>query len=117
MKKFLPFHKAKKFVQNLNLKNVKEWILYTKSPEFPEFLPKHPSERYKKSWKSFKDFLGVKPKFVSYNKARKLMKSLKIKSQTHYITTLRDLKLPLPQCPNLHYKESWKGWREFLEKS
>ena len=52
--------KAKNYAQSLKLKNVKEWFLHTKSKDFPNDIPRVPSNTYKKDWKGWPDFLGKK---------------------------------------------------------
>ena len=56
---FMPFAKARDFVHNLNLKNNREWRLYSKSGKRPYSIPGAPEQSYKnKGWKGWSDFLG-----------------------------------------------------------
>ena len=58
-REIVSFYKAKKIVSKLNINNIKEWRLYTKSDYFDHSLPKDPHSYYKnKGWKGFKDFIG-----------------------------------------------------------
>jgi len=60
-KTFRPYEKAKKFVNTLNLKNIKEWREYCKSGNRPEFIPSSPHLTYKnKGWVSYAYWLGTK---------------------------------------------------------
>ena len=59
-KDFKSFEKAKKFVQNLKLKNCSEWFIYCKSGSKPKDIPSNPKEKYKSEWKGYKDWLGTK---------------------------------------------------------
>ena len=55
---FISFEDAREYVRNLKLKNGQEWIDFTKSSEFPDFLPKSPHNIYFKNWKGIADWLG-----------------------------------------------------------
>lgn len=69
-KKFRPFDEAKDYVRTLKLKNVKEWLAYTKSGNLPDDIPKRPDYSYKITktgldkgrggeWYSWSDWLGT----------------------------------------------------------
>ena len=54
---FLDFYKAREFVQNLKLKNAKEWKQYSKSKLRPISVPSIPWSKYKE-WDGMADWLG-----------------------------------------------------------
>ena len=55
----LTFEEAKKYVIELKLKNVKDWLKYCKSNSRPTNIPAKPQVRYlKEGWKGWADFLG-----------------------------------------------------------
>ena len=57
---FSPFEEGRNFVHSLNLKSVKEWIIYYKTLR-PKNIPRNPHIIYKdKGWKGWVDFLGKK---------------------------------------------------------
>lgn len=58
-KSFRSFEEGRKFVQNLKLKNYKEWQEYYRSGKKPDDIPSDPSKIYKnKGWISWGDWLG-----------------------------------------------------------
>jgi superfamily II DNA or RNA helicase len=62
-KKYVEYKKAKNFIKKLNFKNQKEWFKFTKTENFPKFLPATPYQVYKdKGWKNWPDFLGTNTK-------------------------------------------------------
>jgi len=121
----ISFSDADKFVKNLNLKSYKEWIEYKDSIDFPSFLPKDPSDSYKKDWKSWGDFLGTNyiacqnRKYFSYKDAQNYVKGLGITSSTHWVRYWKANKIPtkLPIGAPSTYKDEWVkngGWGGFL---
>ena len=56
-KQFLSFNKAKKFVRNLKLDDVKSWKEWY-SKNTPNNIPSNPNLIYKKEWISFPDWIG-----------------------------------------------------------
>ena len=60
---FREFADAKNFAQSLNLSNVKEWNIWSKSEERPKDVPSNPQNTYKLSgWTNWSDFLGYDKK-------------------------------------------------------
>ena len=60
-----PFKEARVYVQKLNLKSHKEWVLYCKNKlkgfkEKPQDIPYAPARPYKSEWKGMSDWLGNK---------------------------------------------------------
>lgn len=59
-REFRTFKNAKEFVNNLNLKNQKDWQQYVKSGNKPNDIPSNPQKVYKnKGWIGLKDWLGT----------------------------------------------------------
>ena len=48
--------------KTLSIKNQDQWILFTRTKDFPNDIPKQPRQKYKKQWKGWPDFLGKKKK-------------------------------------------------------
>ena len=58
-KDFYSFEDARKFVHGLDLKGIEQYYEYTKSDDFPDFLPKRPESHYKgKGWDGATDWVG-----------------------------------------------------------
>jgi hypothetical protein len=56
---FRPFKKARIFVRNLGLRNLKEWQKYSRSSKRPKDIPANPPRTYKKVWTNWYDFLAT----------------------------------------------------------
>lgn len=60
LKEFTPFIEARKYVQSLKLKNVKEWNQFCVSKTKPESTPNNPNLKYKNNgWVNWGDWLGT----------------------------------------------------------
>jgi hypothetical protein len=60
---FLTYDEAKKYVSNLNIKGVAEWINWVKTVNRPNNIHTNPQKYYKnRGWISWYDFLGKKQK-------------------------------------------------------
>lgn len=90
-KEFRDFEDARKFVRSLGLKSFSEWREYSKSNNKPYDIPAGPNNNYKnKGWKGWGDWLGTdtiaskNKKFLSFEDARKFVRSLGIKNQKEW---------------------------------
>ena len=119
---YLPYREARAFVHKLNLKSQREWRIFSKGIHKPENIPANPSQTYKKEWKGFGDWLGTgtiapqNKKFLSFNKARKIVHKLNIRSQSEWKLYCKSGKKPnnIPSNPNLCFDKVWKGWGDWL---
>lgn len=84
--KYISYDKAKEWAITLNLSTSSEWIEYTKKNNFPKNIPKDTARIYRKmgQWENWKDFLGKKNKYISYEKAKEWAISLGLKSRSKY---------------------------------
>jgi len=125
-KKFRKFEEARKFVQSLGLKNVKEWRKYTKSGNKPDDSPAWPSESYlKKGWIDWGNWFGTgkisnrkkSKQFLTFYEARDYAMREKLKSRTEWENFYKSEKFPknIPTSPSRVYKnKGWIGWGDFL---
>ncbi len=116
-RKFRTFEDARKFVQELNLKNNTDWKKYYKSGNKPDDIPSAPDRTYKdKGWKDLGDWLGTgtiaakDKKFRSFSDARKFVQSLGLKGYDGWEKYCASGNKPddIPFSPWSTYKE-WKG--------
>ena len=116
--KYRNFNEARKFVQTINLKSVKEWSTYCKSNNLPIDIPSNPQNTYKHSgWKGYGDWLGTgtiaahKKVYLAYNKAQDIVKTLNLKSQKEWNTYCKSGNKPIniPSSPQKTYRN--KGWK------
>jgi hypothetical protein len=121
LKFFKSYSDTKLLVRSLKIKNVREWIKYTKSKKFPKDIPKSLQKVYFKEWESWGKFLGTGivsnkfKKFRSYSEAKEHARSLKIKGQIEWFKYTKSKKFPkdIPIKPYF-YKKEWKSWGDFL---
>jgi len=117
--KFRTFEKARKFIRNQNLKNLKDWNRYRQTKEKPNNIPKCPEQIYLGiGWKGFVDWLGCEPFFCtrkSFLEAREYVRSLNLKSTKDWLEYRKSGKRPkdIPSNPGTVYKE-WKGYPDWM---
>ena len=123
MKTYRSYEDARKYVQSLKIKSIKEYRQYWKIHLIPDDLPKSPHAVYKnKGWTTWGDFLGtgrtadMYKKFRSYEDARKYVQSLKIKKYKEWVEYRKRNNKPndIPSNFPRAYKEEWTTWGDFL---
>ena len=118
------FKEARKYARSLNLKSGKEWSEYCKSNNIPKDIPRSPINQYRnKGWISMGDWLGTGiiaahlRQYKSFNKARKYVQSLDIKTQKEWFVFTKTGNLPkdIPANPNNVFKDNgWISWGDWL---
>ena len=129
--KYFPFKKARSFVRKIGLKSFSEWRKYClgKIKGHPQPLieiPRAPQNVYKgKGWVSMGDWLGTGVvatslrKYLSYKKAEKIVKKLKLKNQNAYYKIKQAGKIKtldkIPNGPDSVYRnKGWVSWNKWL---
>ena len=116
----LPFHEARKFVWTLKFKTGEEWKQYTKSIDFPLFLPSAPHIVYDE-WIGIEDWIGPTYlqrnerktlKYLSFKEARSLVRKEQFQNWEQYLNWI-DRPTQIPLKPNGIYTE-FKGRRDWL---
>ncbi len=119
-KKFLSFNEARAFCWNLNLRNYVEWCNYRKLGDKPNKIPSNPDIVYKrKGWVGWGDWLGTNVQgtrsrdFLTFQKARKFVHGLNLKSSKEWRYYCLSGKKPenIPANPSYTYVN--KGWLSF----
>jgi hypothetical protein len=121
-KQFRLFEEAKKFVQQLGLKSLKEWYAYCKSGNKPDDIPSRPDATYKNDFKGMGDFLGTgtipsKDKvYRSFESAREFARALNLKGIKEWYAYCKSGKKPsdIPQKVERTYKNDFKGYGDWL---
>ena len=123
-KKYLQFENAREFAQSLKLLNQKEWFIYCKSEEKPDYISSTPHTTYKnKGWVSYGDWLGTgrianhKISFRKFNDARKYVHTLKLKTKDEWLRFVKSEEKPndVPSKPSASYKnKGWVSWGDWL---
>jgi len=122
--KWRPFEEARKFVRSLGLKNQVEWREYYKSGNKPDDIPSRPDKAYNGiGWKNLGDWLGTgriasrNRKYRSFDKARKFVRKLGLKSYDDWSKYRKSSKRPkdIPAQLNIIYHgKGWDGYGDFL---
>lgn len=120
---YLPFEEARDFVRKLGLKNTNEWIAYTKSNNFPEFLPVSPNSVYNE-FTTYGDFLGNgyvanrQRNYKSYKDAKVYMLTTNVKTAKEWQNYKKENDIPsdIPKDPYTVYSNTgeWEGWGDYL---
>jgi len=122
-KEFRSFVDARKFVQELKLKNQNKWRQYVKLGNKPKDIPSSPWFVYKNiGWISMGDWLGTGrvadqlKQYWSFEKSRSFIQKLKLRYREDFKKLIQEGKIPknIPSAPNNTYKKEWKGWGDFL---
>jgi predicted helicase len=119
---WLPFEEAREYVQNLQLRNVREWESYKQ--KLPFDIPKAPQIMYQNSgWISWGNWLGTnnvsdwKKEWLSYNEAQLFVQNLNLKSGKEWIAYCKSGLKPdnIPSSPSNVYKSAgWESMGEWL---
>jgi len=121
--KCLDYSKAKIIVNGLGIKSSSEWSKFTRTVDFPSYLPKDPYKVYQDKWESWGEWLGtgaIAPqnlKYLNYVDARKYVHRLKLKSISEWKEAIRNKLFPnnIPKNPKNKYQtQGWKGWGDWL---
>jgi superfamily II DNA or RNA helicase len=121
-RKYKSYTQAKKYAQSLNCKNRDEWMMHTKSPNFPKDIPQSPWKTYKNEFEGMGIFLGNKnyrkQNFLTFRQAKKYARSLKIENSKKWFEYRKLNNIyNIPYTLERTYKKEWKGWPDFLGTS
>ncbi|MBU3715255.1 MAG: hypothetical protein FGM46_09975, partial [Ferruginibacter sp.] len=120
---WMPFEEAREYVRKLELKSIKEWLMYARSNKKPLDIPTFPNELYREYWKGFGDFLGTEiiatqnRVYLDFEKAREFIKQKNIKSTAEWKIFCKSEEKPnnIPAAPDQIYKNrGWISWGDFL---
>jgi hypothetical protein len=119
--KYLSYEEAKKWIRE-NLPNLtsKKYSNLCKSNKIPTFLHKKPYIKYKNfSWWDYLSNNSRRDKsaYMNYNDARKIVHSLKLKSNAEWRKWCKNKDhhhSKIPNSPSTVYKEEWSNWYHWL---
>jgi hypothetical protein len=115
----------KNVIKIYNIKSKSKFIEFTKSKEYPKFLPKSPSNYFKERWISWGDFLGTNrvqdnkiiEKYIDYEDSKFYIKEINIKSKKEWKMNIDKIPEFIPKRPERFYKNrGWVSWIDFLGK-
>jgi len=116
------YKEAKKYVRKMKITTKQQWVDHIRVGKKPRYIPSRPDASYKKEWKSWGDFMGVRSlysrfrKFRTYAESKKYAQSLKLVSSKVWFKRGKQKKIPfdIPSNPSGTYKKEWEGWGVFL---
>ena len=121
-KDFMSYRQAQQFIKKQKVESKNHFEKWSSSKKRPDNFPSDPRSVYKEQWKNWGSFFGTgrewtqNKQFMSYNKAKQLIKKQKVKTKRQFESWSKSKKRPkdFPSNPNQSYKEKWKGWKNFL---
>lgn len=120
--KWISYKVLKEFVKGLGLRSVidyNRWYVKSNMKSYTDKigcrLPSNPNKVYEE-WDSWNSFLNPKPKFLSFYKARKFARGLKLKSYKEWLEWCRAGYRPdnIPVNPYSTYHDKFLGYPDFL---
>ena len=119
------FDQAGEFVRTLNIKSAKAYYKHCRNnSDWPPDVPATPDRVYaSQGWKNWGHWLGTnrvasrKRNYLSYESARKLVRSIKLLSETEWVNYKKSNLLPegVPSSPKTVYKNNgWQGMGDWL---
>ncbi|MDD2949158.1 MAG: hypothetical protein PHU29_00070 [Sulfuricurvum sp.] len=133
----LPFEEAREFVRSIELKNAREWKLWSKGElpgkeKRPDFIPSNPDVIYKRmGWLGWSDWIKdlYEVQYLPFEEAREFVRAQELKNiqewVRYYQGKISNLQKPenIPWNPQKIYESDWQGikdwlgvqWRDFEE--
>jgi hypothetical protein len=121
---YQPFAQARQLVRTLGFKNSQEWQEYCKSGRKPQDIPANPYQTYQSEFQGMGDWLGTERlagihkhhNFLSYEKARRKVHSLELKSVAEWRAYCKSGKKPenIPTNPDKVYSSEFMGMGDWL---
>ena len=122
--RFLPFEDAREYARSLKLSSVVKWFEFTKSPDFPNNIPKRPEGTYKdEGWEGYSDWLDTgmgkyvqkKENRMPFEDAREYVRSLKLPGIKGWIAYCKSGKRhpEIPASAHTAYGEEWEGYGDW----
>ena len=121
---YLKFVKARSFVRKLKFKFKSDWGKFCISGKLPQNIPHNPNLKYKNTgWISWGNWLGTDQSkftirnFLSFRKARKYIRALKLKNILEWKIFCNSGEKPpdIPYNPYIAYLgKGWDTWSDFL---
>jgi superfamily II DNA or RNA helicase len=119
---WIEFEKARKYVNELNLKSTPEYDAFWKSGNLPDNIPRFPRKVYKKEWVSMGDWLGTGriadhlKEYLIFEEAKNFVRKLKLKNQDEWVDYVNKNKVQdIPKKADQTYEnKGWAGWKDFL---
>jgi superfamily II DNA or RNA helicase len=122
--KYMEFKDARKYARTFGFVKRSQWLEHLRLNNIPG-MPKNPANTYKgKGWKDYSDFLGsdivtnFNVKYISFIKARKYARSLKLQSRKQWFEHWAEKKPKgIPRSASGIYKlDGWINWADWLGK-
>ena len=115
------YDEAKLFLKKLNIKKITDFKSLHRKKKIPDDIPLNPQDKYT-NWIGWSDFLSneiiapqdVKLQYLSFNKAKKFVYKLGLRSGSEWRNYCKKFKPKIPRAPDKFYKKEWKSWKDWL---
>ena len=117
---WLPFVKARDYVRNLGLRDLREWTVWARSKDRPANIPITPIKVYKAEWISWADWLESRKArgttWRPFIEARDFVRSLGLKNGGEWLAYCQGDSRPvdIPASPEVVYNSEWAGMGDWL---
>jgi len=116
-KKLYSFKEARRIARGHGFSSQEEFLDYDCPGAYQ--LPKNPESVWQDEWKGWDDWLGVP---LEFEEGREIARKLSVKSKEEYLKIFEEKKITdeddpasrLPYRPDLHFKNQWQGWEDWL---
>ena len=113
---YLNYFEAKKWAKSKKILTGAMWQKLSSQNKIPKNIPKAPAQFYDE-WEGWPKFLETMIDYMSYDEAKKFVKSKKILGNYAFREYIKKNKLPknFPRSVEAFYKKqgTWKGWGNF----
>lgn len=123
-KTFWTYRRASMFAKRQNIKTLGQWHKLYASKKLSEHLPFAPNVIYRgRGWVSWYGFIGKKSEFATFEKTKKFVQKLNLKSRKEWDVYFKKHKQKMvlcdfPSSPQNVYKDAgWVSWPDFLGKN
>jgi hypothetical protein len=115
---YLNYFEAKKWAKSKKILSGTMWQNLSSQNKIPKNIPKAPAQFYDE-WEGWPKFLETMIEYMSYDGAKRFVKSKKILGESSYRKYIKKNKLPknFPRSVTSFYKKqgTWKGWGDFSD--
>ncbi len=114
--------KIKRFLKKKNINNFSDWRKFCSEGKKPQFIPNNIIKAFNKNTKISDIFENSQPrgKWVSFQKAKRIVSELNIKTNKDFFRIIRNNKIvsnQISKTPQMVYKnKGWISWPDFLGK-
>ena len=123
-KQWRKFSSSRYWSRNSGINSAREWGKKYDANLIPKNIPRTPDKVYFSEWISWMDWLGVdcqkghRKAWMNIEDAKEWVEKNRIKNERTWRFYCKENLIPenIPKSPNVTYKNTWKGWKDFFNK-